>query len=131
MFLSNSAFGGEPAPLFAELRALILCKYHPARERAVRAIFERQPFGELERLVTTTILNLVKRVARKQLENEQWLGTIAKDSGRSFQEMRVVALEFLEGLRFTTRQPTALYFYRELQSLRDPLHFRPLPRVSR
>ena len=40
-------------------------------------------------------------------------------------------LSFLEGLRFTTRQPTALYFHGELQSLRDPLHFRPLPRVSR
>ena len=32
---------------------------------------------------------------------------------------------FLEGLRFTTRRPTALYYYRELQSLRDPLHFQP------
>jgi hypothetical protein len=34
-------------------------------------------------------------------------------------------IAFLEGLRFTTGRPTALYFYRELQSLRDPLHFRP------
>jgi transcriptional regulator with XRE-family HTH domain len=31
---------------------------------------------------------------------------------------------FLKTLRFTTRRPTAIYFYRELQSLRDPLHFR-------
>lgn len=203
--------GDEPAPLFGEVRALILRKCHPGRARAVRAIFEQQPFGELERLVTTTILDLVKRIARKQLENERWLGTIAKVTGRSFQEMRVVALEFLdtdilhvspencaafleplikswdidlptfaleialnpevspgsakrfqfverspgeretqepgfteflrdrslsgsvsdqeleflEGLRFATAQPTALYYYRELQSLRDPLHFRP------
>jgi hypothetical protein len=28
-------------------------------------------------------------------------------------------------LRFTRRRPTALYYYRALQSLRDPLHFRP------
>jgi hypothetical protein len=34
-------------------------------------------------------------------------------------------VEFLEGLRFNGRRPTALYYYRELQSLRDPLHFRP------
>lgn len=32
-------------------------------------------------------------------------------------------LEFLKGLRFHGRRPTALYYYRELQNLRDPLHF--------
>jgi hypothetical protein len=32
---------------------------------------------------------------------------------------------FLKRLRFDDeRQPTALYYYRELQNLRDPLHFR-------
>lgn len=203
--------GDEPAPLFGEVRTLILRKCHPSRQRVVRAIFEKEPFGELERLVTKTILDLVKRVAKEQLENEHWLATVAKLSGRSFQEMRVVALEFLDtdmlrlspencvafleplieswdidlptfqieivlhpkvsrgsarqfqfteraaagqdmpepgleefledrslsgsatdeeieflkGLRFSVRRPTALYYYRELQSLRDPLHFRP------
>jgi len=33
-------------------------------------------------------------------------------------------LEFLRRLRFKGRRPTALYYYRELQNLRDPLHFR-------
>ena len=203
--------GEEPVPLFGEVRALILRKCHPARARAVRAIFERQPFGEIERLVTRTILDVVQRLAQKELENEPWLRSVAKLSGRSYQEMRVVSLEFLdtdilhlspescvvfldplvqswdidlatfeieielnpkvspgsarrfqfietpgkdhetrqpgfaefmkdrslsgsateqeiaflEGLRFTTGTPTALYYYRELQSLRDPLHFRP------
>lgn len=32
-------------------------------------------------------------------------------------------LLFLERLRFTERQPTKLFYYRMLQSLRDPLHF--------
>jgi hypothetical protein len=33
-------------------------------------------------------------------------------------------IEFLKHLRFEdSRRPTALYYYRELQSLRDPLHF--------
>ncbi len=32
-------------------------------------------------------------------------------------------LEFLRRLQFRDRRPTALYYYRELQSLRDPLHF--------
>ena len=31
--------------------------------------------------------------------------------------------EFLKTLRFSGRHPTALYYYRELQALRDPLHF--------
>jgi hypothetical protein len=34
-------------------------------------------------------------------------------------------IEFLRALRFGRKRPTALYYYRELQSLRDPLHFRP------
>jgi transcriptional regulator with XRE-family HTH domain len=33
-------------------------------------------------------------------------------------------IDFLRGLRFPGRKPSALYYYRELQSLRDPLHFR-------
>jgi len=31
---------------------------------------------------------------------------------------------FLRKLRFNTKRPTPLYYYRELQNLRDPLHFR-------
>ncbi len=33
-------------------------------------------------------------------------------------------IEFLKGLRFKDKKPTALYYYRELQNLRDPLHFK-------
>jgi hypothetical protein len=33
-------------------------------------------------------------------------------------------MSFLKGLRFGSRRPTPLYYYRELQNLRDPLHFR-------
>ena len=32
-------------------------------------------------------------------------------------------LAFLKKLAFAGKRPTALYLYRELQSLRDPLHF--------
>ena len=42
--------GEEPAPLFREVRELVLRKCHPDREPHVRAIFDKQPFGELERL---------------------------------------------------------------------------------
>ena len=36
-------------------------------------------------------------------------------------------IAFLKRLRFKNRWPTALYYYRELQNLRDPLHFRRPP----
>ncbi|MGD1095562.1 MAG: XRE family transcriptional regulator, partial [Bryobacteraceae bacterium] len=32
-------------------------------------------------------------------------------------------IEFLKMLKFKGRRPAPLYYYRELQSLRDPLHF--------
>jgi hypothetical protein len=32
-------------------------------------------------------------------------------------------IEFLKTLRFRGRRPAPLYYYRELQNLRDPLHF--------
>ena len=202
--------GEEPAPLFREVRELILRKCHPDREAHVRAIFDKQPFGELERLVTQRLLDVLQAVAKEELENDYWLRMVADLSGRSFEEMRVIVLEFLDTdvfhltreqctsfldplieswdidlatfaldiglnarvvsghvkrfefierdpaqlfieepglteflrdpslsstataeeieflkrLRFKGRRPTPLYFYRELQSLRDPLHFR-------
>ena len=32
-------------------------------------------------------------------------------------------VDFLRGLKFSWRRPSPLYYYRELQSFRDPLHF--------
>ena len=201
--------GDQPAPLFQEVRALILRKCKPERERHIRAVFEKEPFGELERLVTRTLLDVVKGVATQELENEDWLRKVAKLSRRSYEETRVIVLEFLDTdifhlsgehcvsfldplieswdinlttfaldillnpsvvsapakrfefiewapdqpvveesglkeflqdpvlsgtateeelaflkrLRLNGRRPTALYYYRELQNLRDPLHF--------
>jgi len=36
-------------------------------------------------------------------------------------------IDFLRRLKFEHRKPTAFYYYRELQSLRDPLHFGAKP----
>src|SRR5256714_5868003 len=202
--------GDEPAPLFHEDRELILRKCDPEKQKHGRAIFEKQPFGELERLVTQTLLDVVKRVAKDELENDYWLRMVARLSRRSYEEMRVVVLEFLDTdifhvsaencvsfldplieswdidlatfrleivlnhsvvpgrakrfelvereaeqpvseepglkeflqdsslsgtatakelaflkrLKFQGQRPTPLYYYRELQNLRDPLHFR-------
>jgi hypothetical protein len=202
--------GDPPAPLFKDVRELILRKCAADREKQVRAVFEKQPFGELERLVTQTLLDVVKGIAREELENEDWLRLVARLIGRSIEQMRVTVLEFLDtdvfnvsvencdsflgplieswdinlgtfameivlnrrlapgnpknfefvekqadrsseeeqgfkrflrdpslsgdatraeieflkGLRFNGKRPTAMYYYRELQNLRDPLHFR-------
>jgi transcriptional regulator with XRE-family HTH domain len=199
-----------PEPLFKEVRALILRKCVPAKRRHVRLIFEKQPFGELERLVTQKLLDVVKRVAKEELQSENWLRLVARLSRRSYEETRVSILEFLDTdvfrvsaencvsfldplieswdidlatfgievvmnrrltpadvkrfefveresppaledepgfkqfledtslsgdpseeeieflkkLRFRGKRPTPLYYYRELQNLRDPLHFR-------
>src|SRR5258708_17665193 len=200
-----------PKPLFREVRELILRKCAPAKEKQIRLIFEKQPFGELERLVTQKLLDVVKRVVRDELENKTWLHSVARLSGRSYEALRVSILEFLDAdafnvsvencvsflnplieswdidlatfgmeivlnqrlipdyakkfefvetelvqteeepglkeflrhqsasgdateeeieflkkLRFNERHPTPLYYYRELQNLRDPLHFRAL-----
>ena len=198
-----------PAPLFKEVRALILGKCIPDKEKQVRTIFEKQPFGELERLVTQKLLDVIKRVAREELNSENWLHLVARLSDRTYEQVRVTLLEFLEtdvfnlspencvsffgplieswdvdlttfsmeivlnrrlasgdpkrfefvergpdqpeaelglkeflkdsslsggateeeieflkNLRFNGKRPTPIYYYRELQNLRDPLHFR-------
>jgi len=203
--------GDPPAPLFKEVRELILRKCAPDKEKQVREILEKQAFGELERLVTQKLLDVVKRVAKEELESENWLHLVARLSGRSYEQMRVIILEFLDTdvfnlspencvsfleplieswdidlttfgveivlnrrlapgrpkkfefverepdqpeeepglkeflrdpslsgdateeeieflkrLRFKGKRPTPLYYYRELQNLRDPLHFRAL-----
>jgi len=201
--------GDQPAPLFQDVRALILRKCRPERERHLRAVFEKEPFGELERLVTHTLLDVVKGVATQELVNDYWLRMVAELSRRSYEETRVIVLEFLDTdifhlsrehcvsfldplieswdinlttfaldivlnprvvsghvkrfefiqreadqlvagepglkqflqdsalsgsateeelgflkrLRFKGKRPTALYYYRELQNFRDPLHF--------
>src|SRR5437870_6493151 len=88
--------GEGPVPLYHGFRALILRKCNREKEKHVRAIFEKQPFGELERLVTQTLLDVVKRVAKDELENDYWLRMVARLSRRSHEEMRVVVLEFLD-----------------------------------
>ena len=89
-------FEDPPAPLFAEVRELILRKCVPGKQQQIRAIFEEKPFGELERLVVQKLLDVCKRVARKELQSEKWLRAVGKHSRRSYKQMRVVILEFLD-----------------------------------
>ena len=88
--------GDEPAPLFEEVRALILRKCNPQHEKQMRAVFEKEPFGEIERLVTQKMLDVAKRIAKDELANEYWLRMVAELGGRSYEEMRVAVLQFLD-----------------------------------
>src|SRR5438552_6045360 len=85
-----------PTALFKEVRELVLRKCNPDKRNQMRAIFERQPFGELERLVTQKLLDVAKRVVKEELESENWLHLMARLSNRSYEDMRVAILEFLD-----------------------------------
>jgi transcriptional regulator with XRE-family HTH domain len=92
----KSKLGNPPVPLFKNVRELILRKCAPNKENQIRSIFEKQPFGELERLVTQKIMDVVKRVAKKELASEDWLREVARLSNREYKQIRVNILEFLD-----------------------------------
>ena len=83
-------------PLFKDSRELILRKCDPGRRAEVANIFGKQPFGDLERLITQKLLDVTQGVARNELRNEVWLRSMAELSQRSYEQMRVAILEFLD-----------------------------------
>jgi transcriptional regulator with XRE-family HTH domain len=85
-----------PRPLFQEFRQLILRKCLAPRRKQITNIFEREPFGEFERFITQKLLDVAKRVAREELEDEKWLHRVATVSKRSYEETRVLILDFLD-----------------------------------
>src|SRR5260370_1521772 len=91
----KKSLGAPPVPLFKEIRDLILRKSPTAKEKQIRVIFEKQPFGELERLVTQKLLDVIKNVAKEELKSENWLHLVARLTGRSYEQVRVTLLEFL------------------------------------
>ena len=82
--------------LLKETRELILRKCVPAKRKQIRSIFEKQSFGELEQLVTQQLLDVVSRAARSELDNEAWLYEVALLSNKSYEQIRVIILEFLD-----------------------------------
>lgn len=206
-----------PAPLLREGRELLLRKCKPETRTLVREIFERQAFGELERLVSQALLSAVKGVVRDGLKIGKWMRRSGKLRRQWQAESRTRILEFLDtdvvnvsaeqssvfldplieswnidlktfkvevwldkrwtsartvcfqfvetgvpprtdeepglkeflrnpemnrdtsqeeltflkSLQFHRLRPSALYYYRELQSLRDPLHFPVRPKSGK
>ncbi len=85
-----------PRPLFQEFRRLILRKCAAAKKKQITNIFEREPFGEFERFITQRLLDVAKRVAKEELEDENWIHRVARVDKRSYEETRVLILEFLD-----------------------------------
>ena len=102
--------------LLKETRELILQKCAPARRQQIRSVFERQAFGELERLITQTLLDVVSRAARSELENEAWLQGVAQLSNKSYSQMRVIILEFLDTDIFNISNEDCISFLEPLIS---------------
>jgi transcriptional regulator with XRE-family HTH domain len=92
----HQRLGNPLTPLFQDVRALILSKCNPTNAQHIRTIFEKQPFGELERLVTQKLLEVVQHVAKEELAHEPWLCQVARLSDRSYAQVRVMVLEFLD-----------------------------------
>jgi hypothetical protein len=57
-------------------------------------------------------------------DDEPGLTAFLHDSSLSG-DVSAEEVEFLKRLRFKGKRPSALYFYRAVQNLRDPLHFQP------
>src|SRR5438552_2832014 len=99
-----------PVPLFREVRELLLEKCTRDKRRPVRVIFEKEPFGELERLITQKILDVIKALATEELKRENWLRIVARESGRSYKQMRVAVLEFLDADVFNITPDSCIAF---------------------
>jgi transcriptional regulator with XRE-family HTH domain len=99
-----------PVPLFEEVRQLLLAKCKRGKQQQLRAIFEKEPFGELERLITQKLVDVVKALAREELGRENWLRIVARESGRSYKQMRVAVLDFLEADVFNITPDSCVAF---------------------
>ncbi len=86
----------EPEPLFGPMRELILRKCRTARQAAMRAIFEKEAFGHLERLITRTLIESIREQARDHARDEKWLQTISTNTGLTYRKMRVRLIDLLD-----------------------------------
>lgn len=99
-----------PDPMFRGFRELVLGKCVASKRDEVRAVFERQPFGTLERLITQTLLDAVQPVARQELDSENWIRLAARVGSRTHEEMRVMVLEFLDADIFHVSRESCVAF---------------------
>jgi transcriptional regulator with XRE-family HTH domain len=86
----------EPKPLFGPMRELVLRKCVAGRRAAMRAIFEKEPFGSVERLVTRTLIESIRQEARDHARDEKWLRAISSAGHLSYPKMRVRLIDLLD-----------------------------------
>lgn len=101
-------------PLFEEVRKLVIRKCKPAKQREIRKIFEKEPFGEIERIITQKLLDVAKETTKEAWTNENWLRLIARLNRKSYEEMRVIVLEFLDTDIFSLSIQNSIYFLEPL-----------------
>ena len=68
-------------------------------------------------------LEFVERELDERVDEEPGLKEFLRDRSLSG-DLAEEEARFLGSLRFKGKRPTPLYYYRALQNLRDPLHFR-------
>ena len=68
----DRAWKETPPARFGPMRDLILRKCRPARQARMRVIFNHEPFGEMERLITRTLIQAVQADARQHARDETW-----------------------------------------------------------
>ena len=86
----------EPEPLFGPMRELVLRKCCPAKQAAMRVIFEKEAFGTLERLITRTLIESIREEAREHARDEKWLQRISANIGLAYRKMRVRLIDLLD-----------------------------------
>ena len=101
-------------PLFKAFRELVLRKSKPGARLELREIFEKEPFGALERLVTQALLGVAKQVARERMESREWLRLAASLTGHSDEQMRVAILDLLDTDVFNVTVETCVAFLEPL-----------------
>jgi transcriptional regulator with XRE-family HTH domain len=107
-------FDYPPRPLFEKVREIVLSKCKPSRYKEFEQIFEKEPFGEIERVVTQKLLDVAKEVTREGWSNDKWLNQIARVNDKSFEEMRVIVLEFLDTDIYNLSVQNSIYFLEPL-----------------
>lgn len=198
-----------PKPLFPEVRETILKKCDPQSAGHVRDVFNRRPFGVVERIVAEKLLEVIKSIIRVDIDRTAWMNAVGERARVNNENLRIMMenilnsdilsvngadlallldilidrwdvdlstfafeiktdpkltpghektfelietemefpgdsqpgfkkflanhalsgdasdseIDFLRRLRFDRKKPTALFYYRALQNLRDPIHF--------
>ena len=101
-------------PLFGDVRELVLSKCKRNQQEELRHIFQKEPFGEIERIVTQKLLDAAKGITKQGWNDENWLRLVARANHKSYEEMRVIALEFFDSDIFTLSIQNSIYFLKPL-----------------